>query len=120
MPRIFDSLFPEDKPGRLTVESQSREYSAVFYCLSTERIDLWTISHGLEPQDGVLLRNPAKLLEVNGATHSLTMIPIKTRARDRNVLAAKYKTKFSELPFHTMPQLSWRLCQKPRNMSWNC
>ena len=80
MPRIYDVIADGDAPGRLIVESRSKDYVEVFYALSRERHDLWKYMHEHENQPGIILPEKVKLIQVDARNHLFTMYPIKTRA----------------------------------------
>ena len=90
MPRAYDILTDDDKPGTLIVETPHHDYAEVFYAASKERLDLWRYFHEFEVDSSTLFPDRVKLLEIDGTKSQLTMFPLKTRVTDPYLLTKKY------------------------------
>ena len=91
MPRFYDFLADDDKPGHLIVDTRCRDYVEVFYALSRERVKLWKNMYDEEERHCVAPPYRVKILQIDARNHQFTMIPIKTRLSSPELLTAKYE-----------------------------
>ena len=84
MPRIFDVLLEEDRPGNLVIEKQSEDCIEAFYTPSKERLELT----GLPTDSATEYR--VKLLHINWREQRLTIFPTNTRVGHTRFLKPKH------------------------------